>query len=141
MTQGGKAGGPTRLGGSGSDAGGSGSHPSSGSSAELAADASGSMSMDSSMVGEVLDGRYRIFKKLGEGFDTLKQAVENQTKQTALMGSMQNRIEEMGDNLSEDHAAIADDAKGAHHHARRADDGIQELLVRIPHRINEKEVG
>ena len=71
MSQGGKAGGgPTRLGGSG--AGGSGSYPPAGassSSAELDAGASASMSMgsDASMIGEVLDNRYKIVKKLGEG--------------------------------------------------------------------------
>ena len=37
-----------------------------------------------------------------------------------------------------DNAAIADDAKNAHHFARRADDGVQELMKRIPQR-NEKE--
>ena len=82
------------------------------------------------------------FKKLGEGFDTLKQAVENQTKQTNLMTSIASRIEEVGDGLSRDHESIADDAKNAHHHARRAADGVDEILRIIPQRINhEKEVG
>ena len=37
------------------------------------------------------------FNKLGEGFDTLQQAVSNQTRQTEVMTTIANRIEEMGD--------------------------------------------
>lgn len=82
------------------------------------------------------------FKFIGEACDAMKEAVANQTEQTRLLTAMIDRLEEMGAGAQEDHAGIADDAKNACHHARRADDGIQELLIRIPQRIaHEKEVG
>ena len=82
------------------------------------------------------------FKKLGEAFDSMKVAVENQTQQTQILAKMADRLEEMGDGLSSDHQTIADDAKNAHHHSRRAADAAEEILRIIPQRINhEKEVG
>ena len=80
------------------------------------------------------------FHKLGEGFDTMKRAIDNQTEQTKILGAMSARLEEVGDGLSQDHAGIADDAKGAHHHARRAADGVEQLLRIVPQRT-EKEAG
>ena len=79
------------------------------------------------------------FKKLGEAFDSMKIAVENQTHQTAILAKMADRLEEMGSGLSEDHQTIADDAKSAHHHSRRAADAAEEILLRIPQRLIEKE--
>ena len=82
------------------------------------------------------------FTKLDEGFDTMKAAVENQAQQTLILAKMAERLEEMGEGLSEDHQAIADDAMNAHHHARRAADGVEEILRIIPQRIgHEKEAG
>lgn len=93
------------------------------------------------MIGALLPVVIEHFQKLGEALDTMKLAVENQTKQTAIMSSMASRLEEVGDGLSQDNAGIADDAKGAHHHARRAADGVELLLRHVPQRTAEKEAG
>lgn len=80
------------------------------------------------------------FEKLDEGFDTMKKAVENQVQQTLILAKMAERLDEMGSGLSEDHTAIADDAKNAHLHALRAADGVEEILRIIPQRLTDKEV-
>src|SRR5687767_3451527 len=71
MSSGGKPGAPTRMGGSGAGtgtagpaAGSSAGMPAAGSSSEMGAAADGA---EASLVGEVLDNRYRVIKKLGEG--------------------------------------------------------------------------
>lgn len=79
------------------------------------------------------------FTKLAEGFDTMKLAVENQTKQTAIMSTLTERLEELGRDGSEDRAGIAEDAKNARIHAKNADDGVQEILRIIPQRLGDKE--
>src|SRR5690242_93184 len=71
MSSGGKPGAPTRMGGSGASqgtqpppAGSSANMPAAGSSTEMGAAPDGA---EASLVGEVLDNRYKIIKKLGEG--------------------------------------------------------------------------
>lgn len=73
------------------------------------------------------------FTRLDEGFDSMKAAVE-------VLAKMATRLDEMGEGLSDDHTTIAEDAKHAHLHARRAADGVDEILRLIPQRLTDKEV-
>lgn len=80
------------------------------------------------------------FTKLDEGFDTMKAFLDTLKQQTGVLTRLTERVDEVGGSLSEDHASIAEDAKHAHHHARRAADGVEEILRVIPQRLVDKEV-
>lgn len=72
------------------------------------------------------------FKKLASTMDKMQSGIDT-------LAALNKRVDEVGSGLAEDHEAIAEDAKHARIQATAANDGIKELLIRIPQRIGDRE--